>query len=496
MFAWGAAKQMQMKPCALALMLMVMTRAAWAEPPQPPNILFAISDDQSWPHAGAYGYPSARTPHFDRVASEGVLFGQAFGPTPGCSPTRAAILTGRHNWQIENAGTHWSSFPTQYAVFPDQLEQAGYWIGYTGKGWAPGSRAGWSRNPAGPQFSGDGRHDYAGAFRSFLDQRPPGKPFYFWYGSLWPHRPYTAGSGQRAGIDPDDVDVPPFLPDVPEIRSDVADYLREIQLFDDHLGQMLAMIEQAGELDNTLIIVTSDQGMPFPRAKANLYEYSVHVPLAIRWGDRVPAGRVIDDLIDLIDLTATIYEVADIEPPTEYPISGRSIVNMLLSDQQGVVDPERDAVYMGRERHSSARHDNLGYPMRAIRTHEHLYIRNFHPDRWPAGAPRALRDDGTLGPRTDPANAYADVDASPTKAFLVRHRDHPEYGRYYQWAMGKRPAEELYDIRNDPGCVNNLADEPEYANVRKQLAEQLEAYLTEAGRDPCWCSLAVSPGQF
>ncbi len=448
-----------------------------------PNILFVISDDQSWPHAGAYGYKAARTPAFDRVAAEGVLFDQAFAPTPGCSPTRAAILTGRNNWQIEEAGTHWSTFPRKYEVFPDRLEDAGYFVGMTGKGWAPGNNEGWERNPAGPRFGG---RDYSEAFGEFLNQRPDGKPFLFWFGSFEPH-PGTLranqGSGVAAGFDLDEIEVPPFMPDVPEVRSHIADYLRMIEIYDTHLGRMLDMLEQAGELDNTLVMVTSDHGMGFPRAKANLYEYSVRVPLAVRWGEQVPGGRVSQDLVNLIDLTATLYEATGVEPPQAYPIAGRSLLGLLKGGEEGIVEPGRDAVFLGRERHSSARHDNLGYPMRAIRTHEFLYIRNFAPDRWPGGAPQALRDDGGLQPMTNLTTAFAENDGGPTKAFLIEHRAAEPHANLFLHAFGKRPPEELFDIRADPGCLVNLASNPRHEGTRADLARRLEAHLRETG-DP------------
>jgi len=453
------------------------------EAARPPNVLFVISDDQSWLHAGAYGYAAARTPAFDRIAREGVLFEQAFAPTPGCSPTRAAILTGRNNWQIEQAGTHWSSFPQKYEVFPDRLEKAGYFIGMTGKGWAPGSEDGWERNPAGPRFGGG---DYSQAFRQFLDQRPAGRPFLFWFGSREPH-PSTiranVGCGVAAGFDLADIVVPPFLPDVPEVRSHIADYLRMIEIYDEHLGRMLGMLENGGELDNTLIIVTSDHGMGFPKAKANLYEYSVRVPLAVRWGDAVPGGRKVTDLVNLIDLTATIYEATGVEPPTVHPIAGSSLLELLRGQGGGVIDPRRDALFLGRERHSSARHENKTYPMRAIRTHEYLYIRNFAPDRWPAGAPQALGPDDQLLPITHGSQAFADIDESQTKSFLVEHRDDKKHREFFLHAVGKRPAEELFDVGADPGCLNNLAENPEFGKIRAELAARLQAHLAQTG-DP------------
>jgi N-sulfoglucosamine sulfohydrolase len=456
-----------------------------------PNILIAIADDQGHAFTSFAGYRAVRTPAFDRVAREGVYFRNAFAPSPGCSPTRAAFLTGRHTWQIEQAGTHASSFPAKYVVFPELLEKDGYFVGMTGKGWGPGNFAvdGRPRNPAGPAFAkrktdaADGGkkpgNDYAANFADFLAARPKDQPFYFWYGGNEPHRGFTKGSGLKAGKQLADAPPPPFLPDTPEVRSDLLDYCVEIEWFDTHLGRMLQQLEAAGELDHTLVIVTSDNGMPFPRAKANLYEYGFHEPLAIRWGDRVPGGRIVDDVVGFVDLTATILDAAGVRHPGgAYPLSGRSITNLLYSQQQGRIDPERTAVYAGRERHSSSRYQNWTYPQRAIRTPEFLYIRNFRPDRWPAGDPVVLGEDGRP---EGPHSGYKDIDAGPTLSFLTAQADDPKIAPFLQLAVAKRPAEELFDIVKDPGCLNNLAAKPEFSAVRARLEKQLLDYLRQTG---------------
>lgn len=454
-----------------------------------PNILIAISDDQSYPHASAYGAAFIRTPAIDRVAREGVLFRNGFAASPGCSPSRAAMLTGRYPWQIEHAGTHASSFPAEYVVFPDLLESAGYHIGFTGKGWGPGNWeiSGRTRNPAGPQYSavqldppfaGISRVDYAGNFRQFLGERAAGQPFYFWYGASEPHRVFEPGAGVVAHLDA--VEVPEFLPDVPEVRADLQAYAREIEWFDRHLGEMIRMLEEIGELENTLIIVTSDNGMAFPRAKANVYEYGIHVPLVMSWGSRVPGGRVVHDLANLIDLAPTILEATGVAHTGGPPMTGRSLLSLLTSSAAGWVDPDRDATYAGRERHSSSRWDNLAYPQRAIRTPEYLYIRNFKPERWPAGAPRKYESEGVLGPMH---GGYHDIDAAPSLDFLIQNRDRPEYSRYFHLAVDRRPAEELYNILRDPACLVNLALAPEYEPITAHLRNRLLQRLTEHG-DP------------
>jgi uncharacterized sulfatase len=454
-----------------------------------PNILIAISDDQSYPHASAYGCRFIETPAFDRVARQGVLFTHAFAASPGCSPSRAALLTGRYPWQLEHAGTHASSFSAKYVAFPDLLEDAGYFVGFTGKGWGPGNYrdGGRSRNPAGPVFErhedqdrpqGISDNDYAANFEDFLKRRPGEQPFCFWYGAHEPHRFFEKGVGEKNGGKLADVEVPTYLPDTPEVRSDLLDYGYEIEWFDKHLGRMLDTLEQAGALDNTIIIVTSDNGMAFPRAKANAYEYGIHMPLAIRWGRHVRGGRVVDDLVSLIDLAPTLLEAAGVEHPSartgQYPMSGRSLSSILRGDKAGIIEPRRTAVFSARERHSSSRYANLAYPQRCMRTRQFLYIRNFRPDRWPAGAPQKYENDGALGPMH---GGYHDIDACPTLDFFIARRDDPTIGRYFHLSVDKRPAEELYDIVNDPGCLNNLADAPDFAAIKKKLIAMFEDYL-------------------
>ena len=441
-----------------------------------PNILVAISDDQAWPHTSAYGCRFVDTPAFDRVAEEGVLFTQAYCPAPSCSPSRASFLTGRNPWQLAEGGVLWSLLPARFPVYPDLLEAQGYHVGFTNKGWGPGSveASGRTRNPAGPAYQARtndpptksiSRNDYAANFADFLNDRPAGAPFCFWYGSKEPHRVYEQGSGLRAGKRLDDVDVPPYLPDCEEVRSDLLDYALEIEWFDTHLGRMLQMIEEAGELDHTIVVVTGDNGLPFPRAKANLYEHGMHVPLAIRWGDEVPGGRTITDFVSFIDLAPTFLEAAGLPPRDD--ITGRSLREVLSSGKTGRVDPTRDHVLTGIERHAYCRAGNKGYPCRCIRTEDFVYIRNFEPERWPAGDPPV----------------FGDVDASPTKNYMIAHRDEPEVHRLFELAFGQRPQEELFAVHEGYACLNNLAEEPNGMEPKRALWNQLEMELRDQG-DP------------
>jgi N-sulfoglucosamine sulfohydrolase len=439
-----------------------------------PNILFAISDDQSWCHAGAYGCKFVQTPAFDRIAGEGVLFNNVYGAAPQCSPNRASILTGRHIWQNEEAGTHSSYFPKKLKVFTDLLTEKGYFVGYTGKPWSPGNfeDAGWEQNPVGkafndkkiePPFKGIRDTDYAGNFELFLTQRLKDQPFFFWYGASEPHRAYEQGAGIKSGKELDQAEVPGFLPDVEEIRSDLLDYGVEIEWFDKHLSQMIKKLEEAGELDNTMIVVTSDNGMPFPRAKASLYEYGIHLPLAVRWANKVKAGRVVDDFISFIDFAPTFLEAAKVTVPAE--ITGLSFLPVLFSNKSGQIDKSRDWILTGRERHSHARYDNWGYPARAIRMKEYLFIWNIKSDRWPAGDP----------------NQFYDIDGSPSKTFMIMNRN--LYPELYEAAFAKHPEEELYNVVSDPFCMNNLANDPRFASQKNELSEQLKTTLKEQG-DP------------
>jgi len=428
------------------------------------------------------------TPAFDQVAADGVLFHNAFCPAPGCSPSRAAFLTGRHIWMIEEAGTHASYFQTKYRTFPEQLQEAGYFVGSTGKAWGPGNfrHNGRTNNPAGKQWK-VARGDYVNGFRQFMKDRPDDQPFCFWFGSHDAHRSYDKGSGLGKGLKLEQAEVPTFLPDHPEIRSDLLDYAFEVERFDDHCSDMLQILKDAGELDNTLVIVTSDNGMPFPRAKANCYEFGIHMPLAICWKNEIPGGRELSDLVDFTDLTATIYEATGVKPPAEYGPIGKGLLTELKSDRSGTADPKRDAVFVGRERHSSSRFNSLSYPQRAIRTPEFLFIMNIKSERWPAGTPRKFDEilyhrDGSFDGQPGPEHGgYHDIDACPSLDFLIEHRNHAQYGRYLQLAVAKRPAEELFDVRRDPGCLNNLATDSNYEETSNRLREQLVDHLKATG---------------
>lgn len=471
-------------------MLAILARPAMGQTVPRPNILIAVADDQSWPYAGAYGNSMVKTPAFDAIASRGVLFEKAYAAAPGCSPSRAAMLTGLNIWQLQEAGTHASYFPAQFLTFTDILESAGYTVGYTGKGWGPGNwqDTGRKRNPAGyayqeiyldsVPFSGINRCDYTGNFLQFLEHKPDEQAFFFWYGAFEPHLPYEQGSGLESGKQLAQAVVPPFLPDHPVVRGDLLDHAVEIEWFDRHLEMMLEALHERGELENTIVVVTADNGMPFPYAKANLEDFGTHVPLAISGPMVEDPGRRVDWPVGLIDIGPTLLAAAKLDS-----LPGASGVSLMPLLTDSGASACRPWVLTGRERHTHARPDNLGYPARAIRSNDFLFIWNLKPDRWPAGDPPVTgvdpppNDDFT---RMQPG--YHDIDGCPTKTLLLED-DQDAIAEFAALAMQKRPEEELYDLRKDPGCLRNLASDPGYLAVRRELRQILEEQLWEQG-DP------------
>lgn len=442
---------------------------------QRPNILFAIADDWSYGHAGAYGCRWIQTPGFDRVAREGLLFTHAYTPNAKCAPSRACILTGRNSWQLKEACNHVPYFPAEFKTYAEALSEHGYFVGMTAKGWAPGvandaqgkprQMAGkpFNRRTAPPPTAGIGRLDYAGNFEEFLNASPKGQPWCFWYGGLEPHRAYEYGTGAaKGGKRPADIDrVPAFWPDNETVRNDLLDYAFEVEHFDRHLVRMLDLLQQRGELENTLVVVTSDNGMPFPRDKGQAYHDSNHLPLAILWkpGIKEP-GRIVDDYVSFIDLAPTFIDLAGLawQETGMAPSPGRSLTDLFASPKSGRVSPARDHVLVGKERHDVGRPQDWGYPIRGIVKNDILYVHNFEPSRWPAG---------------NPETGYLNCDGGPTKTEVLKARTTPDQRPYWDACFGKRPQEELYDLKTDRDCLVNLTDRSEYRGLKEELRHQL-----------------------
>lgn len=431
---------------------------AEGKPDKRPNILFVIADDWSYPFAGVYGDTIVKTPNFDKVAANGILFTNSFCAAPTCTGSRGAICTGQHVHRLDEGANLYGFLPARYKVYPDILEEAGYTVGLTMKGFGPQPKTDFfrKRNPAGPGFLD---------FKTFMAQAPEDKPFCFWVGSHFPHRDYPQDSGVESGMRLEDVKVPPFLPDTPEVRGDILDYFYAIQQFDKQLGNVMATLERYGRTENTLLVVTGDNGMPFPRSKANLYGISTHMPLAIQWPAKIRAGRVVDEIVSHTDFAPTFLEAAGVEPKAE--MTGRSMMDLLMGSAK------RDFIVTERERHVNCREGNRAYPCRAIRTKDFVYIRNLEPDLWPAGDPKMWRGVGDFG----------DIDTGPTKDVILSRRDDPAIKPFFDLATAKRPAEELYDVRKDPWELHNVADDPAYSKVKDILRAKLDAWMVKTA-DP------------
>ena len=444
-----------MKQILILLTLVTCLSVGWTFRPYAaqPNIVFIVADDLS-PTLGCYGDSVVSTPTIDRLAQEGVLFENAFCTSPSCSPSRASMLTSRYPHQLAEGTNLWGTLPSRYANFVNQLETAGYRIGLTGKGWGPGDYTvgGYTRNPAGPSFK---------SFGEFMQNQSRDRSFFFWLGSQDPHRPYEAGLKKSMNLRPQHLKVPAHLPDTPEIRDDLLDYYAEVARFEQTVANVVETLEKAGQLQNTLIVVTSDNGMPFPRAKANLYDAGTHVPLIVCGRSAVAGkfigGKRIASPVSLIDLAPTLLEVAGL--PKAEGMEGQSLTRF-VTGKKAADQP----VFVERERHAQVRAGSLGYPMRAIRTTQFLYIQNLKPNRWPAGDPKEFMAVGN----------YGDIDNGPAKRYLIEHRD--QHTLLADGAVAKRPAGELYDLRKDPNQQTNVAEQPSNRATIAKLRQQLQAW--------------------
>ncbi|MFI3322707.1 MAG: sulfatase [Rikenellaceae bacterium] len=445
---------------------------------QRPNILFCIADDASMWTFGTYGYEFSKTPAIDALAENGVRFDNAFTPNPKSAPSRAMLVTGKYSWQLKEATNHYCHFPSEFKFYPSLLQESGYHVGYTGKGWGPGVYDS-KDNPAGPVYNditnevpykGIRNVDYSANFNAFLDEKESDEPFCFWFGTLEPHRFYEKDSWKKAGYDLAEAKVQPFLPDNDITRGDFLDYLAEVEWLDTHIGKAVESLRERGLLENTIIVVTSDHGMPFPRIKGQIYEEGFHVPFIVSWQGVTEPGRVVTDFIGFPDVAPTFMEAAGLEPHEQ--MTGRSFLDVLKSKKSGQVDKSRDHMLICKERHDVGRASenvtDLAYPVRAIRTADYLYIHNIKPELWPVG---------------NPEYDYKNCDPSPSKSYLTSLQPEDSDYEYFVRAFGKRQEEELYDIQNDPHCMNNLADNLAYAKTKSKLRKQMEKELIESG-DP------------
>jgi arylsulfatase A-like enzyme len=510
--------------CLLSLWLVLggVDRSMAAD--APPNVLFFFVDDWGR-YASIYADPerpslndAVKTPNFDRIGREGVAFQNAFVPVSSCGPCRASLATGRYFWNC-GSGAFLNGQVSEWAgqenpmvslpKFPDLLRESGYHARRSLKtiGFVESKQSKAEQEIPTLEYQRYGLYvseakdevDRARRVKETLDHprnemrrvltaaQARQQPFFFIYGTINVHRPWKAGSGQALwGIDPETLKgkIPKFLPDVEEIRRDFSDYLGEVQAADAMLGVMLAELEASGQLDNTLVILSGDNGVPgIPRGKTNCYDLSVRAPLLIRWPQGIKPGRKVKDFVSVMDIGPTLLEIAGLPVPPS--MDGRSFLPQLKSEASGWIDVKRDWVVVGRELHfPTARDGNLPYPMRAIRTRDHLYIQNFKPDRLPSGAPYNLEDLATAKDYERLAEGpYRDLDASLTKGWLLENRSATDAQQAIALTLEKRPAEELYSVAEDPDSLHNLADSPDSSAPKQTLAAKLRTVM-ENTHDP------------
>lgn len=471
-----------------------------------PNIVLAFADDMGR-YASAYrkaGSPSVNdfvtTPAIDRMAAQGALFQNAFVSAPSCTPSRAALLSGRHffrngshsqlhhPWNGDNAKDPWN----EVQGFGLMFAKVGYHIGWTYKMHLSEDRMGGkSRNyqAAGKRFNSFSENVTAAAsieqgkaelldevrknFQGFLgDRKKDDQPFFYWFNPTNTHRPWQRGSGKALwGIDPDKLKglLPSFLPDVPEVREDFADYLGEVMAFDSAVAVLIEELEKAGTLDQTLFVISGDHGAPgFPRGKTNLYDFGTQVPLIMRWPSKIEAGRDIEAPVSLLDLAPTFLRAAGVKPAPD--MNGQNLLPILAKG--GAEEKLRGWVICGRETHvNEAREGNLPYPQRAIRTRDHLYIVNFKPERWPVATPPLNTENAE--------RRRMDIDFGPTRSWFVTREGQSSIAELWDLGFGLRPAEELYDLSKDPNQTHNLAGLTAYDEVKSELRERLMNELRE-----------------
>ena len=479
-----------------------------------PNIVLLFADDLGR-YASAYADPALpspndiiKTPVFDRLAAEGARFDNAFVSVPSCTPSRGALYTGRHffrNGSFSQLHSRWTKGmpdPSDSIVgMPVTLEKAGYHIGWSHKWHIPERLMGGQKNhyaPAGQRISSfsevvsknpEAREkvfaEVRENFRAYLANRKNGQPFFYSFNPTNTHRTWVKGSGKALwGLEPDDLKgkLPPFLPDNEVVREDVADYLGEVMAFDAACGVIIEELTAMGELDNTLIVISGDHGAPgFPRGKCNVHDFGSAVPLTLRWPARIQAGRVVKEPVSLIDLAPTFLAAAGTESP-DYP-DGQNLLPFLT---EGGDEKLRGWALIGREVHvGSGREDYMPYPVRALRTSDFLYVKNFKPDRWPMGDPKAAAGDTMPSAKAleNTRTAFADIDASPTKTWLIQNRFEEGLDTILRDAWEKRPEEELYLLADDPHQIRNVAADPAHAATLEKLRAQLMAEL-EAKQDP------------
>ena len=456
-------------------------RSAAAQPAaaERPNVLWIIAEDLS-PDLGVSGTPQARTPRLDRLAEEGMRFTRAFTPSPVCSPSRSALMTGVYP-QVIGAQDHRSHRPGDPSPHPwplpdsiqlltDWMRQAGYFTANV-QHFPDGIRA------AGAPLRGSGKTDwnftYAGM--PFDTKRwsdlEENQPFFAQVNFYETHRGGAWEDAQETvdrPADPDRVELPPYYPDHPVVRRQWAEYLNTLSVLDEKVGAVLDLLEKEGLDENTVVVFMSDHGRAMVRAKQWPYDSGLRVPLLVRWPDGLDApagyrnGAVTDRLVSTLDVTATTMAFGDVPRPQQ-KTQGR----VLFGPQKG---PPRLWVFGGRDRG-----DETVDRMRTVRSRRFRYIRNFHPER----------------PYLQ-TNRYKQARYPTLWAMKKLHAEGELNGVQTRFLAEERPEEELYDLAKDPHETTNLADSSAYQAILEQMRGRLDQWLRRIGdTDPAPVDSAV-----
>jgi N-sulfoglucosamine sulfohydrolase len=406
----------------------------------PPNFVIFIADDHGENDLGCYGNKQIRTPNIDQLAAEGMRFTNAFLSISSCSPSRSSILTGRYPHNTGAEDLHMPLPANQYTI-ARYLKNAGYYCASVGK-WHLGNpeKRNWS------QVTECQAEVMAESTIESLRNRDREKPFLFWVASIDPHRSYQEGAVEPPHS-PDSVRVPPYLPDHPKIRKELALYYDEVSRFDEHIGQIMTELESQNALENTVIIYVSDNGMPFPRAKCTLYDSGIHTPLIVRWPKNIPAGSVQTGLASSIDITPTLMALAGIPQDT---MEGENITAMLRDPNTKL----RERIYAEANWHDFEKFT------RSVRSNQFKLIRNYYWDTplWNSvDSVNSITWHGML----ESKNAGK---LTPSQSFLFN----PE-----------RPYEEFFDLDADPFEQVNLVADPHYQRILNGLRADLDNWRAE-----------------
>lgn len=419
------------------------------KPPTRPNILWFVVDDMS-ANFSCYGEKLIRTPHVDRLASEGTRFRRAFVTAPVCSPCRSALITGMYQTSIgahhhrSGRGVEKIHLPEGVMPVPVLFQKAGYYTCLGGRGktdynfeWDAKMYDGtdWSRRKAGQPF--------------FMQVQLHGGKFRG--GANWPD---TVRREVGDPTKPDDVKLPPYYPRDPVLLDDWARYLDAVRYTDKQVGEMLKRLETEGILDQTVVFFLTDHGISHARGKQFLYDEGIHVPFVVR-GPGIERGKVRDDLIEHIDLAATSLALAGIELPKG--MQGR---NVLAANY-----PKREAIFAARDRC-----DETVDRIRCVRTEGFKYIRNYYPNR-PHLQPNRYKDNKAIVGKLRELHAAGKLDELQAKLLFA----------------ATRPEEELYDLQADPFEVRNLAGDPGHRKTLEEMRARLARWEKETndhGRQP------------